>query len=257
MDAVTALADGEGAGKIHGADHGRPELAGSNDFRPRERALWHYRTVASTDLDRLAQTAYEAHRTANPGHAARTGRTPPRREESLAGRGRRGHGPGRRHPRRHRRPRPVDRPPGRRPGPRLPHRVHRGPAGLAGHQRRPRLQPPRPLPARPRLLVRRGSRLHQRHLAQQPPHLRRPAPQARQQGQDRPHPRRHRVRLSPAGPAAPETRESALIGLQGCPIDADSRSMSFAGRGQELRPSSKLFAVRGAAVQECGRRCWR
>jgi hypothetical protein len=33
--------------------------------------------------------------------------------------------------------------------------------------------------------------------------------------------------------------------------------VSFAGRRQELRPSSKLFAVRGAAVQECGRCCWR
>lgn len=29
--------------------------------------LWHYRLVASTDLDRLAQTAYEAHRSAQPG----------------------------------------------------------------------------------------------------------------------------------------------------------------------------------------------
>ena len=30
-------------------------------------ALWHYRLVTSTDLDRLARTAYEAHRSANPG----------------------------------------------------------------------------------------------------------------------------------------------------------------------------------------------
>ena len=29
--------------------------------------LWHYRLVASTDLDRLAQTAYEAHRKAQSG----------------------------------------------------------------------------------------------------------------------------------------------------------------------------------------------
>jgi hypothetical protein len=29
------------------------------------------------------------------------------------------------------------------------------------------------------------------------------------------------------------------------------------GRGQEVRPSSKLFAVHVTAVQECGRRCWR
>jgi pSer/pThr/pTyr-binding forkhead associated (FHA) protein len=29
--------------------------------------LWHYRLVASTDLDRLARTAYEAHRSAHPG----------------------------------------------------------------------------------------------------------------------------------------------------------------------------------------------
>ena len=29
--------------------------------------LWHYRVVASTDLDRLAQTAYEAHRKAQSG----------------------------------------------------------------------------------------------------------------------------------------------------------------------------------------------
>jgi len=30
-------------------------------------ALWHYRFVTSNDLDRLARTAYEAHRGANPG----------------------------------------------------------------------------------------------------------------------------------------------------------------------------------------------
>ena len=30
-------------------------------------ALWHYRIVTSTDLDRLARTAYEAHRGDNPG----------------------------------------------------------------------------------------------------------------------------------------------------------------------------------------------
>ena len=29
--------------------------------------LWHYRMVTSTDLDRLARTAYETHRSANPG----------------------------------------------------------------------------------------------------------------------------------------------------------------------------------------------
>src|SRR5439155_692666 len=29
--------------------------------------LWHYRLVASTDLDRLARTAYDAHRAAHPG----------------------------------------------------------------------------------------------------------------------------------------------------------------------------------------------
>jgi len=29
--------------------------------------LWHYRLVASTDIDRLAQTAYEAHRSAQSG----------------------------------------------------------------------------------------------------------------------------------------------------------------------------------------------
>jgi pSer/pThr/pTyr-binding forkhead associated (FHA) protein len=29
--------------------------------------LWHYRLVASTDLDRLARTAYDAHRAVHPG----------------------------------------------------------------------------------------------------------------------------------------------------------------------------------------------
>ena len=33
------------------------------------RVLWHYRFVTSADLDRLARTAYEAHRAAQPGSA--------------------------------------------------------------------------------------------------------------------------------------------------------------------------------------------
>src|SRR5262249_38776816 len=34
---------------------------------PPAAALWHYRNVASTDIDQLAKTAYEAHPTAHPG----------------------------------------------------------------------------------------------------------------------------------------------------------------------------------------------
>jgi pSer/pThr/pTyr-binding forkhead associated (FHA) protein len=34
---------------------------------PRAPLLWHYRLVASIDLDRLAKTAYDAHRSAHPG----------------------------------------------------------------------------------------------------------------------------------------------------------------------------------------------
>ena len=60
---------------------------------PWERALWHYRPVASTDLDRLAQTAYEAHRTANPGPLPDWEDVPATEKNSLAGRGHRGHQP--------------------------------------------------------------------------------------------------------------------------------------------------------------------
>jgi hypothetical protein len=43
---------------------------GPKTFRgsgPAPEPLWHYRIVTSTDIDRLARTAYEAHRGANPG----------------------------------------------------------------------------------------------------------------------------------------------------------------------------------------------
>lgn len=43
---------------------------GQKTFRgsgPASEPLWHYRIVTSTDIDRLARTAYEAHRGANPG----------------------------------------------------------------------------------------------------------------------------------------------------------------------------------------------
>ena len=53
----------ERVGKTSPASHPcLPGFPGSR--RP---ALWHYRLVTSTDLDRLARTAYEAHRSANPG----------------------------------------------------------------------------------------------------------------------------------------------------------------------------------------------
>ncbi len=52
-------------------ESGRPALALHPAFLGFRGAaapsLWHYRLVTSTDLDRLARTAYEAHRSANPG----------------------------------------------------------------------------------------------------------------------------------------------------------------------------------------------
>jgi hypothetical protein len=55
------------AGKVHEPDHAGAGRARSNDFPRWRRPSGIIEFVASTDLDQLARTAYEAHRTAHPG----------------------------------------------------------------------------------------------------------------------------------------------------------------------------------------------
>ena len=45
----------------------RPAAFRASPGEPLPPSLWHYRFVTSTDPDRLARTAYEAHRSASPG----------------------------------------------------------------------------------------------------------------------------------------------------------------------------------------------
>src|SRR5690242_16141587 len=170
----------------------RPRWPGSASPKPPSRSvmtllLWHYRLVASTDLDRLARTAYEAHRGAQSGSlppwedtsdqekkawraavSALTGSAESTLTEAPAAHS-------------------IVVQAGDQVRTFHTEFTARRPAGQPGRQRRARLQPPRPVPAGPRLLVRPGPRLDQRHLAQQPPHVRGPAAEEGRQDQDRPH----------------------------------------------------------------------
>ena len=86
--------------------------------------------MTSTDIDRLARTAYEAHRAPTPG-PSRRGKTPPQ-QEKQAWRAAVSAVTGPADATLTEAPaRPVDRHPGRRRDAHLPHRIHRGPARLS------------------------------------------------------------------------------------------------------------------------------
>jgi len=61
------LPAGDGQLDLPGGFQRLAELFVCHPLLRRIYAAWHYRLVTSTDLDRLARTAYEAHRSANPG----------------------------------------------------------------------------------------------------------------------------------------------------------------------------------------------